>query len=376
MVISDELTIDLLRILVAFDTTSATSNLDFAKWVAGYLRENGAWVGLNFDENGANANVLACFGPPEPGGVVLSAHTDVVPVEGQRWMSDPFRLTRRGDRLHGRGTADMKGFIAVCLAAAPHWGTGRLRRPIHLAFSHDEEIGCVGAPRLVDDVVATCGQAHVVIVGEPTGMRVADRHRGYLAFQTTFYGHAAHSSDPSKGSSAVQAAARFVELLADPELGRAEGVTRTTVNIGRVTGGTGTNVVPERCVVDWELRPAADADIDELRRRAARWTSTAARDLRVESTELVAVPPLRADDDRAVRLVREFGLDGPADSLPYGTEAGYFQAAGMPTVICGPGSIEQAHQPDEWIDTAQLGRTAEFLMGVTKWAEEENVHVD
>lgn len=358
---------EILAAIVAFDTVSRNSNRALVDWTARYLRETGGRVRVIPGDGGQKANLIASFGPQSPGGIVFSAHTDVVPVDGQRWSCDPFRLTERDGRLYGRGTADMKGFIACCLAAARGWGQAPLERSIHLAFSHDEESDCHGVPGLIDELMAMGAAPSAAIVGEPTGMRIADQHRGFLGFRTTFHGRAAHSSDPAAGISAISAAARFVARFDDPERSRADGPRRTTYSVGLINGGTNINIVPGRCEVTWEIRPAAGAEVAALRREAdvlADETGAAA-----ETEEIVSILPLApAPDNPAVDVARDLGGLLPLADLPFGTEAGFFQAAGVPTVVCGPGSISQAHEPDEWIDAGQLRHCCRFLAGAARWA--------
>ncbi len=361
----------LLHRLVAFDTTSRNSNLELVGWAAALLETAGARIRLTHDGGGAKANLLASFGPDVPDGIVLSAHTDTVPVDGQSWSSNPFELTRRDGRFYGRGAADMKGFVACCLAFAPQWGQARLKRPVHLALSYDEEVGCFGVPGLVADLVANLSRPALVVVGEPTGMRIGDRHRGYLGFRTVFHGHAVHSGNPGKGASAIAAAARFVGLLDGHGAHDAAGDDRTTFNVGQISGGTGINIVPGRCEVLWEIRPAASADIAALRTMTDEFVHRAAPPgLPPETRETVTIPPLRPEKDNpALAIAQGFGAALPLMELPFGTEAGFFQAAGIPTVVCGPGSIEQAHQADEWIAAEQLEEATRFLARATQWAE-------
>jgi acetylornithine deacetylase len=365
---------EILAAIVAFDTVSRNSNRALVDWTAQYLREAGARVRVIPGDGGQKANLLASFGPQAPGGIVFSAHTDVVPVDGQRWSSDPFQLTERDGRFYGRGTADMKGFVACCLAAARVWGQTRLERPIHLAFSHDEESDCHGVPGLVDELTAMAARPAVAVVGEPTGMRIADRHRGFLGFRTTFHGQPAHSSDPAAGISAISAAARFVRHFDDPERSRADGHLRTTYSVGLINGGTNINIVPGRCEVTWEIRPAADADVAALRQAAGgladeAGTADGRAGAAAETEEIVSILPLRPiPDNPAVDVACELGGLLPLADVPFGTEAGFFQAAGIPTVICGPGSISQAHQPDEWIAAGQLRHGYRFLAEAARWA--------
>jgi acetylornithine deacetylase len=365
------MSVDLLRTLVAFDTTSRNSNLDLVNWAISRLNAAGARTRLIHDATGTKANLVASFGPDVAGGIVLSAHTDTVPVDGQIWTSNPFELTERNGRLHGRGAVDMKGFISCCLAAVPQWGRAGLKRPIHLALSYDEEIGCFGVPKLVADLAANVAQPALVVVGEPTSMRIADGHRGYCGFRTVFHGRATHSGDPSKGVSAIAAAARFVSLLLGQEEPIASDGGRTTVNIGQIAGGTNINIVPGRCEVLWEFRPAADADVTALATVANGLILQAApTGLPPETEETVSIPPLRPEPGNpAIAIAHRLGGVLPLANLPFGTEGGFFQAAGFPTVVCGPGSIEQAHQPDEWIAAEELAKAAGFLERVTQWAE-------
>jgi len=360
----------LLRDLVAFDTTSRNSNLDLINWVAPLLEKSGARIRMTYDETRTKANVLASFGPDVPGGIVLSAHTDVVPVDGQDWTSPPFELREREGRLYGRGSCDMKGFVACCLAAVPSWSKARLNRPIHLALTYDEEVGCFGVPRLIEDLIANTAKPAIAIVGEPTNMMVADHHRGYLGFRTTFRGRAVHSSDPSKGVSAISAAAHFVRLVEALKAQSADGTTSTTFNIGRISGGSSINIVPSHCEIMWEIRPAADADLAVLEKTAEKLMADSATAEFIPHTEdIIAIPPLRPEfGNPASAVAQKFGANLANAGLPFGTEAGFFQGAGIPTIICGPGSIEQAHQPDEWISVDQLEKGCRFIDQVVKWA--------
>jgi acetylornithine deacetylase len=358
--------VELLRRLVAFDTTSRNSNLELVRWAVSQLEAIGARIRLTYDDSRTKANLLASFGPDRPGGILVSAHTDVVPVDGQVWQSDPFRLTEQGDRLYGRGAVDMKGFVACCLAAAPRWSQARLERPIHLALTYDEEIGCFGVPRLIADLLAHVPKPAIAIVGEPTGMQIGDRHRGFYGFRTTFRGRAAHSSNPADGVSAISAAAQFVSFLDGMQARHALGTDRTTFNVGQVSGGTNINIVSSHCEVVWEFRPAADADVVALRQHVADFiTDNATPDLMPETQGIITIPPLRPEPGNiAIPAVRRLGAKGAPVGLPYGTEGGFFQDAGIPTVICGPGSIEQAHQADEWIAREQLDQACRFLENI------------
>lgn len=363
--------IAILEALVGFDTTSTRSNLPIVDWIVAHLEPHGARISLTYDDARTKANVLASFGPARTPGVVLSGHTDVVPVDGQDWSVDPFVLTARGGDLYGRGTCDMKGFIACCLHVATALGVTDLARPVHIALSYDEEVGCLGVGRLIADLVEREATPVLAIVGEPTGMRVCDRHRGFVGVRSVFSGRAAHSSDPGAGASAITPASALVAALAalggagDPATAE-----RTTFNVGRIAGGSAINVVPERCAVDWEFRPAPQEDPAALEATIRDWIERTLPFGVRHSMEVVAkVPPLPPDPSgEARRLVEGFGARRPDIRVPFGTEAGFFQSAGIPAVVCGPGSIGAAHQPDERVPVADLAAATVFLDRVREWA--------
>lgn len=360
-------TAEILRRLVAFDTTSRRSNLDLVHWAADYLEGAGARIRLTSDASGEKANILATIGPEISGGIVLSGHTDVVPVDDQDWVSDPFSLASRDGRLHGRGAVDMKGFVAACLAAVPGWRVRELRRPIHLALSYDEEVGCLGVPSLIADMLAHCPRPALAIIGEPTQMRIGLSHRGFYGYRSVFHGRAAHSSYPCRGVSAIEPAAAFVAALAD--FGKQDGRALTTVNVGRITGGSAINIVPERCEVVWEFRPPDEAAAGAVLAEIERFAVGLPPGVSVETMPLARVLPLDcAGDSPAVSVARELGGLWPPLAMPFGTEAGFFQQAGIPALVCGPGSIAQAHQPNEWIAIAELDAADRFLARVGAWA--------
>jgi acetylornithine deacetylase len=360
----------ILRTLVGFDTTSHLSNLPLIEWVVDYLTVHGAHIRLTWNDDHTKANVVASFGPPCDGGVVLSGHTDVVPVTSQDWVTDPFVLAERDGRLYGRGTADMKGFIACCLAAAPSFSKASLRRPIHLALSYDEEVGCLGVPRLIANLISGGAKPAIAIIGEPTGMRIADRHRGFCGHHTTFHGAAAHSSNPGAGANAIYPAASFIQFLQTMSREMGDGIGQTTFNVGRIDGGSAINIVPNRCEVTWEFRPAVEADVRAICTTLDTYLRhSIPQGVNVEHETLIRVPPLMPSSNQtAVALTHEVGGEVPTVALPFGTEAGFFQDAGIPAVVCGPGSIEQAHQPNEWVAVDQLEKTAVLLERLTCWA--------
>jgi len=364
-------TIEILQKLVAFDTTSQRSNLDLVHWAADYLESAGARVRLTSDASGEKANILATIGPDQPGGIVLSGHTDVVTVDDQDWASDPFALAGRDGRLHGRGAVDMKGFVAACLAAVPGWRASELRRPIHLALSYDEEVGCLGVPLLIADMLAHGPLPALAIIGEPTQMHIGLSHRGFYGYRSVFHGRAAHSSDPLLGASAIEPAAALVASLTT--LGGGQSSGRTTVNIGRIEGGNAINIIPERCEVVWEFRPPDEAAARAVLAAVEDLAAGLAAGVSVETASLASVPPLDcAAGSPAVGVVRELGGLWPPIAMPFGTEAGFFQQAGIPALVCGPGSIAQAHQPNEWIAMTELGAADQLLTRVGAWAAAES----
>lgn len=362
-------TVDILRRLVAFDTTSHRSNLDLIRWMATYLDAHGVTARLIHSDDGAKANLLATIGPDVAGGIVLSGHTDVVPVADQDWDSAPFMLVERNGRFHGRGSADMKGFIAACLAAVPRWHGLNLRRPIHLAFSYDEEVGCFGVPRLIADLRAHVQSPALAIIGEPTEMRIGLAHRGFYGHRTTFRGRSAHSSDPSLGSSAIEPAALLIAELA--KLGHMLSMrgNRTTFNIGRIRGGTAINIVPGCCEVLWEFRPPDEASAAAVKAEIERLLAAVSQGVEVEMAQIAGVPALAArNDSTAVKIARSFGARWPPREIPFGTEAGFFEQAGIASLVCGPGAIAQAHQPNEWIAASELKAVDRFLARLGAWA--------
>ena len=377
--------LDLLGRLVAFDTVSAKSNLALIEFVRALLAEQGIESRLTFHPSGEKANLLASIGPSVAGGVVLSGHTDVVPVEGQPWTSDPFRCVRRGGRIHGRGTADMKGFIACALALVPLMRAGRLQVPIHLAFSFDEELGCLGVPALIDDMAAAVPLPRLAIVGEPTRLRVADRHKGIHGFETVVTGRDGHSSATHKGVNAVTAAAELVLALERVAAEFRDGgpfdpafdPPYTTINIGQIEGGTAVNIIARRCSFRWETRPLPGQDPaailarlegfarDELLPRLRR----IAPEADVATHPSVSVAGLMADPQSpAAALMRRLTGANATIGVAFTTEAGLFQRARIPAVVCGPGDIAQAHQPDEFVEIAEIEACLDLLAKVVAWA--------
>ncbi len=365
--------LDILARLIAFDTTSRNSNLALIAWVEEFLRARGVASRRVVNADGSKANLYAVVGPDVAGGVVLSGHTDVVPVDGQPWSSDPWVLSERDGKLYGRGTADMKSFIALALAHVDEALAAPLKRPMILAFSYDEEVGCLGAPSMIAEIAGELPKPASVIVGEPTLMKVVSAHKSVRSFIVEVTGREAHSSLPEQGVSAVMEAMKLMNLVVD--MGReAKAVshahfTPATMTIGRVEGGTAANIIARRCEFVWDLRcpEMAQGDAIEARFRAAAEALDAeikarAREGGVAVTRRSKTPGLAIDpDSEAETLARALTGDNETRVVSYAAEAGLFQQAGLPAVICGPGSIEQAHQPDEWIDRSQIDEGAAFM---------------
>jgi acetylornithine deacetylase len=364
--------ISILQRLVSFDTTSRLSNLALIEWVADYLQARGVRIELVYNAARTKANLLGSMGPDREGGVVLSGHTDVVPVDGQEWSSDPFALQERDGRLYGRGSSDMKGFIACTLAATEQWRRLVLRRPLHFAFSYDEEIGCIGAHSLVDRIVSSVPRPAFAIVGEPTDMRIGVAHNGVTGAQTRFRGVAAHASDPSLGTNAIDAAAAFVCFLG--EVARLPQIVShgCTLNVGRIGGGTATNIVAERCSVNWEYRASTQQDVTVIQKLVEEYLEGKHRaSLEIASEIELDVPHFFSNlGEPMLQMLTGFGARLPVTTLPFGSEAGIFERQHIPTVVCGPGSINQAHRVDEWIARAALEEADQFMVKVGAWASQ------
>lgn len=370
--------LSLLDRLIRFDTESSKSNLPLVAAVEAYVRDLGVDCVKVPNAAGDKAALFITIGPKVDGGVVLSGHTDVVPVEGQAWTSDPFALRRDGDRLYGRGTCDMKGFDAVCLAMIPEFQRARLSRPIHILLSYDEEVTCLGPLDTIARFGRDLPRPAAVLVGEPTQMQVADAHKSVATYFTTVHGREAHSSKPYLGANAIQWAAALVtelyafaaqlEAMGDPS-GRFD-PPFSTVQVGTIHGGTARNILAKTCAFHWEFRglPGVPQRLahDHLETYAktiihpqlTRYAPEASIDIKTE----VEVPPLAPQPGSiAETLALKLARSNHTITVPFASEAGQFQLAEIPTVVCGPGSIDQAHQPDEWIAIAELDACIGFM---------------
>ncbi len=372
----------ILADLVAFPTVTSESNLDLITHAEAILTTVGARCRRTWDADRGKANLFATIGPDVDGGVVLSGHTDVVPADDGLWTTPPFeavRLDTTGDggAIHGRGTSDMKGFIACVLSMAPRFAIADLQRPVHVALTFDEEVGCRGAPLLLDDLAAAGIRPAAAIVGEPTMMEIVTAHKGCYEYTTTITGVAGHGSSPDLGVNAIWHAARYVmrlHALAEELRALAPAASpftppESTLSIGTIHGGQARNVVPGSCSFDWEVRPVNDADAEHVRTAVARLEEDEGARLRTLHPDAAIVTTSDGEvggldtpvDSPAVSLARRL-LDDPVLAVvPYNTEAGLFQHAGIPAVVCGPGSIGVAHQPDEYVAVSQLAACLQLL---------------
>jgi acetylornithine deacetylase len=371
--------LDIVKALIAFDTTSRGSNLALIDFAQGLLERSGARCRRSFDATGKKANLFATIGPEGDGGFVLSGHTDVVPVDGQDWSSDPFKPEVRDGKLYGRGACDMKGFVGVALALVPDIAKAKLTKPIHFALSYDEEVGCVGVTGLLDDLKAQGIKPGLAIIGEPTLMKVVGAHKGGAKLVTRCCGREHHSSQPEHGANAVMMAGEFVNLLdqvwnelradADPRFDP----PHSTIQANMISGGTAVNILAREAEVTWEYRCLPDRDagkiVERVRHRAEAEVlpkyRARAPEAALETTLHAQYPGLAMDEDSpAIALARELTGANKIEAVAYGTEAGHFQNYGIPAVICGPGSIEQAHRPDEFCALSELDSCEAFLRKV------------
>lgn len=378
---------ELLGKLVSFDTTSHRSNLQLIDWVSQYLAGHGIGNHVTTSDDGTKANLFATIGPADMGGVCLHAHTDVVPVDGQAWHTDPFEIVEAEGLLHGRGSCDMKGFAACMLAAVPMFKERRLKTPVHLALSYDEEVGCLGAPRMIQAFGGAVVKPVIAIVGEPTMMQPVIAHKGLLALTTEFHGRPAHSSMPQLGASAIAAAGemlseltQFGHELQSMSYPHAMSPSGPTINVGWMTGGTARNIIAEHACLHWEIRFRDIDNAEDLLAlaeertyaRLRRMFGADAGGVRWDTSTLARIPAFCAkESSRAVSLARELGAVGPATAVPYGAEAGQYADAGVDTVICGPGSIEQAHRANEYVSVPQMEACNRFMGRLAQWAQDK-----
>ncbi|MFQ5993896.1 MAG: acetylornithine deacetylase [Acidiferrobacterales bacterium] len=370
--------IDMIKQLVSFDTTSRNSNLTLIEYIRDYLTDLGIDSHLTFDDGRKKANLYATCGPQHTSGVLLSGHTDCVPVDNQDWNTDPFVVKEQQGRLYGRGTSDMKSFIAIALAVLPRILERGLRTPVHFAFSYDEEIGCVGVHRLIAQLESMPVKPRACVVGEPTGMQVVTGHKGKQAVRCRVHGLEAHSALTDKGVNAVEIAAELVALLRkigqrlreQGPFDRAFDPPFTTVHTGLIQGGTALNIVPKSCDFEYEIRNLPDHDVQPLLKEVRDYAERVllpemqrvSKDAGFSWERLACYPGLVVDEGGdATQLAKRISGSVSSVKVSFGTEGGLFQDAGIPTVVCGPGFVEQAHKPNEFIDLDQVARGEAFV---------------
>ncbi len=371
-------TLGILEHLISFDTVSSNSNLGLIAFVEEYLKSLGVTYHKFANSIGDKAALFATIGPEVDGGIVLSGHTDVVPVEGQAWTGNPFRLRRDAGRVYGRGTCDMKGFDAICLSMIPEFQKARLSRPIHILLSYDEETTCSGPLDTIARFGAGLPRPGAVFIGEPTLLEVADAHKGVATYSTFVHGHAAHSSKPHLGASAIETACDLVTALyrfagdlaaqGDPS-GRFD-PPASTIHVGTIHGGTARNIMAKLCVFQWEFRALPDVAQNLALRYLQDYAARVAtprltryvKEASIETVTEVEVPGLKPDSGSAAEaLALKLAQSNHTVTVPFASEAGQFQRAGIPAVVCGPGSIDQAHQPDEYIEISQIEAGIAFM---------------
>ena len=377
----------ILERLVQFDTTSHKSNLELIDYIKSYLDSFGVESTLIFNDTKDKSSLYATIGPQDNAGIGLSAHTDVVPVEGQSWDTDPYRLVENDGMLFGRGTCDMKGFLACVLAAVPEFTQGDLNKPIHLLFSYDEEVGCTGVLPMIAKLGNDLVKPKMVIVGEPTEMKIVNAHKGSSAFETTVNGLEAHSSVLHLGVNAISYAAKLIDQLS--QIG-ADLRTRyhderfcppyPSVHVGEVRGGTALNIVPKMCRFYWEVRSLPDFDANTVKSALDRYAEDLLVEMHaiypeaaIETQRKNMVPTFQTSKgdvgDDLISLTMNWAEQNHLHAVSYGTEAGHFEDANCPTVVCGPGNIEQAHKPNEFVKVQQLDRCMDFMKKISAYAK-------
>jgi len=369
-----ESTISILEKLVSFDTTSACSNLAIIRYIEEFLASRQIKTHLTYDSTGEKAGLVARIGKDTGGGIVLSGHTDVVPVTGQDWHSNPFELTEKSGRLYARGTSDMKGFIASCLSLISLTNASALKKPIYLAFSYDEEIGCLAAKSMVKLIHQVGGTPDFAIIGEPTGMQIATHHKGIRSIITTVNGLEWHSSNPNAGINAIMAAARLVSFIENLQKTLKAGYSDNrftppypTVNVGLIKGGEASNIIAGKCEFTWEIRSTPDVNTDEIVADFSRYAESLCEEfktsqsaLRVDIRDRSNVPWLATSGNHINTAMAILGSN-TSGAVSFTTEAGLFDAGGIPSIVLGPGHISEAHKPNEFIDISQLNQCDAFL---------------
>ena len=380
-------TVSILTDLVAYPSVSSESNLEIINYLANRIESCGGTVNLMTSENGKQANLFGTIGPEIDGGIVLSGHTDVVPAQELNWNSDPFKLTKKDNLLYGRGSCDMKGFIATTLAAAESLKNQKLNLPVHFSFTYDEEIGCFGARHLSKELKKYKYKPSMVIIGEPTEMEIIEAHKGDCEYTTCFYGIEGHASKPEKGVSAIQYGSLFTNKLFELEdelKKRAPSDSPfdppwTTIQAGKIEGGVAHNVIAGKCSIDWEMRPVNNEDKDFVKKNLSTYCDnnllpemqSKFSKAKIETNIVGEIPGLIPKKDNQARVIMQELLQSNSTGvISFGTEAGIFQEMEMDVVVCGPGSIDQAHKANEFISLSELEKCLMNLLNLlNQWSK-------
>jgi acetylornithine deacetylase len=373
-------TLEILRTLIAFDTTSRDSNLALIEWVETYLKTYGINATRIPSADGKKSNLFASIGG-NSGGIVLSGHTDVVPVDGQPWDTNPFELIQKENRYYGRGTSDMKSFLACCLSLVPSWTSKPPKHSVHLAFSYDEEIGCLGVPYLISHLKQSNIKPELVVIGEPTDMKLVNGHKGVASYETTFIGLEGHSSDPDRGINAISYGMKFIaflESLAEEYKSKADAACsfhpkHTTIHVGVIKGGTARNIIPRECKINWEIRAVKEEDLLAIERAVKNYLTDVLQSMKSLHKDSGA-SQMTASRNPALMPGISFPLQSEVmaalgtnqtQTISFYTEGGLFQNASIPAIVVGPGSIKQAHAPNEFIESTQIDICLDFLEKLT-----------
>ncbi len=381
---------EILRKLISFNTVSSESNLELISFIETSFSQLGIQSTRVVSDDGKKSNIFASIGTTDTAGVILSGHTDVVPVKNQKWDTNPFELTKKNidnqSRIYGRGSADMKGFIAAVMAMLPKFLNSDLKVPVHFSFSYDEEVGCKGVGRMIEKMCSDLVQPKLVLVGEPTNMKIVTAHKGIQGFHTEVSGIAAHSSAPQLGVNAISYAAEIIQFLNDLSVEKQLDHDKengffppwTTFNVGQIAGGEALNIIPESCSFNWEFRPLPNENTELIKERYDRFIEQKIKPrlkkenplARITTRPLASVPPLRPEKNSPAEiLARKLTGANKTHTVSYVSEASLFQSSGIPAVLCGPGSIDQAHQANEWITVEQLDECTNFLSRLISWAK-------
>jgi len=380
-------TILILEDLVAYPSISSESNLDIINYLANRLESCGAKVDVMTSDKGNQANLFATIGPEIDGGIVLSGHTDVVPAKELNWNSDPFQLTNKDNVLYGRGSCDMKGFIASTLVAAENLKDKKLNLPVHFSFTYDEEIGCFGALHLSKELKKYKFKPSMVIIGEPTEMEIIEAHKGDCEYTTCFYGMEGHASNPEKGLSAIQYGSLFTNKLfeLENELKKRAPINSpfdppwTTIQAGKIEGGVAHNVIAGQCSIDWEMRPVNNEDKDFVKNHLSNYCKnnllpkmqSKFAKAKIKTDIIGEIPGLIPKKENEIRIIMQELLQSNSTGvISFGTEAGIFQEMDMDVIVCGPGSIDQAHKANEFISLSELEKCLKNLINLMdQWSK-------